>query len=83
MADNTHRYFTFEVVRAPTKALGLHEANAAASEHFYPDHLFEMVQENLIENHWVGARYPDWAGSVLFKALSFEAVRLPSGVLGK
>jgi hypothetical protein len=76
MTGTSNPYFTFGVERALTKALGLHQANAAASAYFYPDRLFEMVQENLIGARRDGSPHPDWAGPVVFRALTYETSRL-------
>lgn len=62
-------FLTVKVDRAATKGLGLHQANAAASEHYYPDHLFEMVQENLVKDYRYDSPHPYWVGSVTFRAL--------------
>jgi hypothetical protein len=71
-------FFTVKVERAATRGLGLHQANAAASEYYYPDHLFEIVRVNLFQDHRYGSPRPYWVGSVTFRALQYETHQLPS-----
>ena len=77
MATNSRPHFTFDVVNASSRERGIQRARLAADKHFFPKHLYTMVEEKLVRTDSARLNYTTWSGPVRFKALSYEAVDLP------
>lgn len=72
-------YFSFHVVNASSRERGLQRAGLAADKYFFPEHLYSMIDEELVRTDSESLNYSTWTGTVRFKALSSETAELLYG----